>query len=397
MPDNSPDGVADPQPDFAAATLLTRDDGFPFGAVVPPIYQSSLFTFEDYAALEDAFAGRVRRPIYSRGDNPTVMEFERLVAGLEGAEAARGFASGMAAISATVLSQAEAGDRILCVRHVYPDAYRLFRRLLPRFGIAVDFVDGTDPDAVVRALPGAKLLYLESPASWVFDMQDLPVIAAAARDEGVVTVIDNSYASPVFQQPIRHGVDMVVHSASKYLSGHSDTVAGVVAGRRDLIDRVNELTYPYLGGKLSPFEGWLLVRGMRTLPFRMRRHNDSGLEIARRLADHPAVERVLHPAFSNQKGRATLNGFSGLFSFEVAGGVDVKRLVDALKLFRIGVSWGGHESLVMPALATLRQAAEPNSAADFGVSPRIVRLHVGLEEPEDLWADLARALERATT
>jgi cystathionine beta-lyase/cystathionine gamma-synthase len=375
-----------------AATLLTHDEDLPESPVVPPIYQTSLFTFRDYAEMEDAFAGRIRRPLYSRGDNPTVIEFERRVAALEGAEAARAFSSGMGAISAVALAFAGTGDRIVCVRHVYGDAFRMFQKLLPRLGVTVDYVDGSDADAVIAALPGAKLLYLESPTSMVFDLQELPRITAAARAQGVVTSIDNSWATPLFQQPISHGVDLVLHSASKYLGGHSDTVAGVVAGSAALIQRINEISYPYLGAKLSPFEAWLLLRGLRTLPARLKQHEKSALAIAERLKAYPGVMRVLHPAFSNHPGRATLTGFSGLFTFEVSDDIDVPRFTNALRLFRLGVSWGGHESLVVPALASLKQTPGTNSMSYFGVPPGAIRLHVGLEDPEDLWADLEGAL-----
>jgi cystathionine beta-lyase/cystathionine gamma-synthase len=378
-----------------AATLLAHDEPFPGGAVVPPIYQTSLFTFDSYAEMADTFAGRRKQPIYSRGDNPTVMEFEARIAALEGAEAARGFSSGMAAISATVLAFVGAGERIVAVRNCYGDAYRLFERLLPHLGIKVDYVDGSDPDAVTAALPGAKLLYLESPTSMVFDLQDIGLYARMARQHGAITTIDNSWATPLFQKPITHGIDLVLHSASKYLGGHSDTVAGVVAGSADLIKQINERTYSYLGAKLSPFEAWLLLRGLRTLPLRLPHHMRSALTIAERLKGHGSVERVIHPAWSNHPGKATLAGYSGLFSFEVSEDTDIPVLVDELKLFRIGVSWGGHESLVVPALASLQQTPDANSIGRFGVSPRLVRLHVGLEHVEDLWTDLQQALERA--
>ncbi|GLS33818.1 Cystathionine beta-lyase/cystathionine gamma-synthase [Mesorhizobium albiziae] len=378
-----------------AATLLAHDEPFPGGAVVPPIYQTSLFTFDSYAEMADTFAGRRKQPIYSRGDNPTVMEFEARIAALEGAEAARGFSSGMAAISATVLAFVGAGERIVAVRNCYGDAYRLFERLLPHLGIKIDYVDGSDPDAVAAALPGAKLLYLESPTSMVFDLQDIGLYARMARQHGAITTIDNSWATPLFQKPIAHGIDLVLHSASKYLGGHSDTVAGVVAGSADLIKQINERTYSYLGAKLSPFEAWLLLRGLRTLPLRLPHHMRSALTIAERLKDHVSVERVIHPAWSNHPGKATLAGYSGLFSFEVSEEIDIPALVDELKLFRIGVSWGGHESLVVPALASLQQTPDANSIGRFGVSPRLVRLHVGLEHVEDLWTDLQQALERA--
>ena len=375
-----------------AATLLAHDEDWPGDPVVPPIYQTSLFTFRSYAEMERTFSGEVKRPTYSRGDNPTVAAFESRVAALEGAEAARACASGMAAISATVLTLVASGERIVATRHVYSDAYRLFERLLPRLGIRVEYVDCADPDAVAAALPGARLLYLETPSSMVFELHELPRLAALARRHGVLTVADNSWATPLFQQPIRHGVDLVVHSASKYLGGHSDVVAGVVAGSAELIATINQRGHPLLGGKLAPIEAWLLLRGLRTLPLRMTRHEESGLFIARHLQAHPAVLRVMHPAFANHPGGATLAGYSGLFSFEVDGGIDVPAFADALRLFRLGVSWGGHESLVVPALASLRQTPEVNALARFGVPPGTIRLHVGLEDPAALWADLEQAL-----
>jgi cystathionine beta-lyase/cystathionine gamma-synthase len=380
----------------APATIAAHDDAFPLGAVVPPIYQTSLFTFASYEELAERFRGEGTHPVYSRVDNPTTGEFERKLAALEGAEMARGFASGMGAISTAILGLVKQGERIVCVRHVYPDAYRLMRKLLPRFGIEVSFVDGSDPEAVARALPGARLLYLESPTSLVFQTQELGRLAALARAHGAVTVADNSWASPIFQRPLEHGVDLVVHSASKYLGGHSDVVAGVLAGRRDLIQAIDDVATPYLGAKLSPFDAWLLVRGLRTLPLRMRRHHESGLALAERLAGHPAVVRVLHPAFANEPGRATLSGWSGLFSVEAAADVDVRAFCNALAMFKLGVSWGGHESLAFPIEISWQQAGGANAMVEFDVSPRLIRFHIGLEEVEDLWSDLDQALEKAT-
>jgi len=379
-------------------TLLMAEDAWG-GAAVPPIYQSSLFTFDSVDEMEAAFRDPTGRPIYTRGLNPTVRSFERKMAALERAEAARGFASGMAAISSTLLGLLQTGDRMVCVRHVYPDAYRLMTGLMKRLGIEVTFVDGRDPEAVRTALEGARLLYLESPTSIVFEVQDIGVLAAAAREAGAVSVIDNSWATPVFQRPVEHGVDLVVHSASKYVSGHSDTVAGVVAGRRDLIDRINTVAYPSLGGKLSPFDAWLLIRGLRTLALRMRRHHEAGLEIARRLAAHPRVTQVFHPllegAPDSNLAATQLGGGSGLISFRVDGGAGMaRRVCDRLTLFRLGVSWGGHESLAFPAQLGLVQPGLTNSFEAFGVPDDLVRLHVGLEGIEDLWRDLEAALER---
>lgn len=379
----------------AASLILCDDAPHLHDPVVGPIYQTSLFTFKDFAEMQRTFAGEAQAYIYSRVGNPTVHDFERRIAELEGAETARAFSSGMAAISSTVLSIVSAGDRIVAVRNCYGDAYRFFEKLLPRFGIRVDYVDGSDAEAVEAALPGAKLLYLESPSSMVFELQDIARLAGTARSQGITTVIDNSWATPIFQKPVTHGVDLVLHSASKYIGGHSDTVAGVVAGSRALVARINELTHPFLGAKLSPLEAFLLIRGLRTLPFRIKRHMESALLIAERLRGHGHVTKIHHPVYSNHPGRATLSGFTGLFTFEVDDAIDIPRFADLLKFFRLGVSWGGHESLIVPVAASLAQTPGVNSFDRFNVSPRAIRLHVGLEDPEMLWADLEKALAKS--
>ncbi|MBB4292277.1 cystathionine gamma-synthase [Rhizobium leguminosarum] len=384
---------ADP---FDLASIITaHDEGNFADAVVPPIFQTSLFTFSDYDEMIAAYRGEKVRPTYTRGLNPTVRAFEEMLAKLEGAEDALGFASGMAAISSAVLSFVEPGDRIVAVRHVYPDAFRLFGTILKRMKIGVTYVDGRDEEAVARALPGAKLLYLESPTSWVMEAHDVGALAALAKRHGVVSMIDNSWASPFFQRPLTLGVDLVIHSASKYLGGHSDVVAGIVAGSQAMIARVKAEAYPYLGGKLSPFDAWLLIRGLRTLPLRMRAHEASALEIARRLQRLDVVETVCHPGLANRPP-AGLNGTSGLFSFIFREGVDIRTFADHLKLFKLGVSWGGHESLIVPGEVVLQQKAQPNSAHAFGIHARSVRLHVGLEGTEALWRDIEEALAAAS-
>jgi len=377
-----------------ASLIVAHDEVNAYDAVVPPIAQTSLFTFSSYDEMNETYMGKKTRPTYTRGLNPTVRHFEDMIARLEGGEDAIGFASGMAAISSTVMTFVRPGDKLLCVRHVYPDAYRLFEILLKQYGVHTVYVDGRDEAAVARELPGAALFYLESPTSWSMDALDVASLAALARKHGVVTAIDNSWASPVFQQPLSLGVDLVLHSASKYIGGHSDVVAGVVTGSKALVGKVRSTTYPYLGGKLSPFEAWLLIRGLRTLPARMKAHEAAALYVARKLAAHPLVENVLHPGLGNSLPPG-LSGTSGLFSFTFAEGVDIPKFADELNLFKLGVSWGGHESLVVPATVVHNQAAGPNSAVDFGISPRVVRLHVGLEGAEALWADLGGAIDAA--
>jgi cystathionine beta-lyase/cystathionine gamma-synthase len=377
-----------------AMAILAHDGEHAYEAVVPPIAQTSLFTFGSYAEMEETYRGQKVRPTYTRGMNPTVRLFEEKMAALECGEDAIGFASGMAAISSAVLAFVRPGDRIVCVEHVYPDAYRLFQTYLKRMNVTVDYVDGRDLDAVRRAVPGARLFYMESPTSWLMHVHDVAALAQIARDNEVLSIIDNSWASPIFQQPLTLGVDLVVHSASKYIGGHSDVVAGVVVGSSQLIGEIRSRIYPYLGGKLSPFDAWLLLRGLRTLPIRMKAHEASSLHVARQLAERPDVVAVYHPGLGNTLPNG-LHGTSGLFSFEFDGSVDIARFADALRLFKLGVSWGGHESLVVPAQVVRVQAAGPNSAIDFGVSERIVRLHVGLEGQDVLVADLAQAIREA--
>ncbi|MDE1149736.1 MAG: PLP-dependent transferase [Azospirillaceae bacterium] len=385
----SPDPAENPVE--RARRIVAHDEGVhAYEAVVPGIVQTSLFTFSSFQEMADTYAGKRSRNVYSRTTNPTVALFEQKMAALEEADDAIGFPSGMAAISGAVLAFVQPGDRIVCVRHVYPDAYRLFETLLKKWGVTTEYVDGADLAAVEAALPGARVLYLESPNSWMMEAHDVAALAALARKHGAISMIDNSWATPVFQRPATLGVDLVLHSASKYIGGHSDTVAGVVAGRGDLVAQIRRTICPYIGAKLGPFEAWLLLRGLRTLPVRMQAHEASALTLARRLAELPQVTAVHHPALMGALPPG-LTGTSGLFSFTVDGSVDIPAFCDALTLFQLGVSWGGHESLVVPALVTHVQAAGPNSAIDFGVPTNMVRLHVGLEGTEALWADLARA------
>ncbi len=374
------------------STILAHDSSYSFGAVVPPIYQTSLFTFESFDQMESAFVDPDSHHFYSRGNNPSVEVFEQKIAELERGEQARAFSSGMAAISTAILAQCQTGSKVVCVKNCYPDTFKFLTQLAPRYGIEVEFVDGRDLAAIEQALPNASLLYLESPSSLLFHLQDLRAVAALAKQHEVFTVIDNSWATPIFQRPLELGIDMVLHSASKYIGGHSDTVAGVLVGRSADIQRINSLEYTVLGGKLSPFEAWLLLRGLRTLPLRMAAHQRSALEIASRLETHKSVARVNHlglASFPQAKLAARLGGTSGLFSFEIdADEAGIKRFVNRLEYFKLGVSWGGYESLVFPAVLGFQRRDALNPFVRFDIPKNLIRLNIGLEDPEDLWADL---------
>jgi cystathionine beta-lyase/cystathionine gamma-synthase len=307
----------------------------------------------------------------------------------EGGENASAFASGMAAISSSVLSFVKPGDRLVCVENVYPDTYRFFERILRPLGIDTHYYPTSEFETNPELLSGAALAFLESPTSMLFKTLDLRKVAEHAKRHQVITIIDNSWATPMFQRPIALGVDLVIHSASKYISGHSDTVAGITIGRQTHIAQIRDLAVPLLGAKLGPFEAWLLVRGLRTLCARMNVHQASALYFIDKLSASKWVKRIYAPGPDTAN---SLTGQSGLFSIELDPRVDIRRLCDQLKLFKMGVSWGGFESLILPALVGLAQPGEFNPMQRFNVPDNLVRLSLGLENAEDLWADFDAAL-----
>ncbi|MEX1182710.1 MAG: aminotransferase class I/II-fold pyridoxal phosphate-dependent enzyme [Gemmatimonadota bacterium] len=356
-----------------------------------PIVQTSLFAFPDFQALLDGLANEHETHVYSRGRNPTVEVLEEKLARLERGESCRCFASGMAAVSAVMLGLLRAGDHILFVNHTYGPTLQLAEHLR-RFGIEHDLQLDTDAAAVKRALrTNTRLVWLESPGTMLFRLLDIPAIASMAHEHGALTCLDNSWATPLFQKPIPLGIDIVVHSATKYIGGHSDVMAGAVIGSAGVMQRIFERGYMLGGGILAPFDAWLLLRGLRTLPTRLRQHNDDALRVAGFLRTHPAVRQVFHPAFDGTPN--SLAGCSGVFSFELAGaGFDeVRRFIDALRHFAIGVSWGGVESIVISPNRGTNAAQLQAQRIPVG----LVRLSIGLEGADTLIADVAAALEQA--
>ncbi len=379
---------------IAKNTALLSDKAHSKDAVAPPIYQTSLFSFKDYAALESAYCGETDHAIYSRVGNPTVALLEEKIANLEGGEAAIAYSSGMGAISNAILGLIEQGDRVVAVKHIYPDTYRLLKSHCGKFGVTTEIVEGDDLKAIEAKLPGAKLLYLESPNTFMMEEQNLSTIATLAKKYGVITLIDNSWASPIFQNPIEHGIDIVLHSAGKYISGHSDVVAGIAVGPKKLMDDIKNNTGTLLGAKLSPHEAGLLLRGLRTLPIRLKQHQENALHVIKKLQKHASVTKIHHPA-PNKNEHSALKGYGSLMSIELVDDINIPAFCDALEFFKIGVSWGGYESLVMPAMAAINRGGEYTTVIDFDVSDRLVRLFIGLEDKEDLWSDIEGALEQA--
>ena len=305
--------MPDTHPPVDLATLLAAATEGQGGSITPPIYQTSLFSFASFQDFEDRMAGRSDQAMYTRVQNPTVSAFEQMMAAAEGGEAAVGFASGMGAISATLMTFLRPGDRVACVEHVYPDSYRFMERILRPFGIAVSYHPASAFEDDADLLKGVKVAFLESPSSVVFSLMDLPKVTAHARRHGAITMIDNSWATPVYQRPIQSGVDIVLHSASKYISGHSDTVAGVVVASSAHIGAIRDLSLPLFGAKLAPFEAWLLVRGLRTLVPRMRQHQETANIFVDRLSALPFVRRV------NSPGANSTPGLTGTLGPDVGG------------------------------------------------------------------------------
>lgn len=358
------------------------------GAMSPPIVQTSLFAFPTLQALGDAQVEEHRRYVYSRGQNPTVEALERQLAELERGAVAKAFGSGMAAVSATIIGLLEAGDHIVFVNQTYGPTLQL-AELLVRFGVEHTVVgSGVADDVAAAVRPNTKMLWMESPGTMLFGTLDLRALVDLARSRDLLTCLDNSWATPLFLKPIELGVDLIVHAGSKYLAGHSDVLSGAVVGPEELMEQIFYRGYMLLGASLSPFDAWLQIRGLRTLPLRMRQHHEAGLSVAGYLAQHPTVDRVFHPGLDGAS-RAGLRGYSGLFSFSLRSDrrEDVHTVVDALQCFRIGVSWGGPESLVYSP-----QGGDPEKLRALGLPSGLIRLSVGLDSPPSLIEDLERAL-----
>ncbi|MCE7991837.1 MAG: aminotransferase class I/II-fold pyridoxal phosphate-dependent enzyme [Roseivirga sp.] len=384
-------------------TILAHDEGIGYaGAVVPPIFQNSLFTFKDWDAIDEAFDDRLNSFIYTRGKNPTVKMVEEKLAALAGGEKAQLFPSGMGAISAAILHCVKAGDHVISIKNMYGPANNfLVSYLKPKFDISITFVEGKEVSEFEEAIqPNTSMIYLETPSSAVFSLQDLRKIAVLARAKGIMTICDNTWATPLYQKPLEIGVDLEMHSCSKYIGGHSDVVAGVLIGKEDVIDSISVREYEWLGAKTAPFEAWLLLRSLRSLPIRMERHQQSGLRIASFLAAQPKIAKVRYPGLPDFDQRSLaeeqMTGYTGLMSFQLkTDDLDrIKAFVNALRLFKIGVSWGGHESLIYaPAISYLKELS-PEQFDALGISLGDMRISVGLEHVGDLEEDLKQALEQ---
>jgi cystathionine beta-lyase len=364
------------------------------GAVVPPIYENSLFVFEKFEDLLKAFENEKDHYLYTRGKNPTVEILEKKLAALEHGEECKVFSSGMAAISSAMITFLGQGDHILFVSNIYGPALK-YVNYIKKFGIEHDVVYDVDVESIEKNIkPNTKVIYLESPATTTLKMLDLKPVADLAKSRGIVTMIDNTWATPLFQRPLDHGIDISIHSCSKYIGGHSDVIAGAIISRKTIIDKIFYHEFQLHGGAIGPFEAWLLLRGLRTLPVRMEKHQESALKVAKFLEGHSKVKRVNYPGLESspdyELGKKYLSGYSGLISFELESEDfdDLKKVINSCRIFKIGVSWGGFESLIL-------SPANGNNAAELrskGIAPSLIRISVGLESVDTLIEDLDGAL-----
>jgi len=367
----------------------------------PPIYMTSTFTFTDLQQAEDTFSFKRRAYVYTRGGNPTINLFEQRLATLENGVDGVAFSSGMAAISSVVMSFAAAGDSLVAHRNLYGSTFGFLNHLITNYGVKTKFINMTDLNAVEKAITSeTKLIYLETPTNPALEIIDIEALAKIAHSNGVKVVVDNTFATPVFQRPLDFGADVVLHSATKYISGHGDVIGGFATSKD--FDYVQKLKFGYmceLGGVMSPFNAWLLLRGMKTLGLRMERHERNAREIANFLRNRPEVVKVSYPGFEDHPGHdiasRQMEGFGGIISFELKGPREnAESFVRNLKLIKLAVSLGDAETLVeVPAMMTHRDYPE-EELHEFGFSNKTVRISAGLEHYSDLLNDIEDSLDK---
>jgi cystathionine beta-lyase/cystathionine gamma-synthase len=376
---------------------LAEDREHYFNAIAPPIMQSSNFAFKKIEDLRNAFKDEMGGYLYSRGLNPTVDILRKKLAALDGAEDCLVFNSGAAAIFAGVLANVKSGDHIISVRNPYTWAQKMFDVVLPRFGVNTTYIDGSRIENFESSLTkNTSFIYLESPNSWTYELQDIHKVAAFARKHNIVTMIDNSFCTPLFQKPFEMGIDLCMQTATKYISGHSDTLGGVLTGSHDLIKRIFDSEYLNIGSGISPFNAWLLIRGLRTLPARLERISKTTQTVISFLQTHPKVDEVIFPMLESfpqyELAKQQMKGACGLFTITLKNSnmESITRFCESLQHFFIAVSWGGHESLVIPKCAGI----DPKDFDPRNREHRFIRIYAGLEEANYLIDDLNQALNK---
>jgi len=368
------------------------------GAVDTPIYQSTTFAAADSDEMAAVYGGEKPGYMYTRYGNPTIHALEEKIAALEGGEAALATAAGMAAISTAILGYIKAGDHVVASRSLYGAAYNFLNKKVPRMGASTTFVPSLEVGEFGKAIqPNTRLIYFETPTNPVLDVLDIRAIAELGRSRGIPTMIDNTFASPALQQPLQLGVTVVVHSATKYLCGHGDAMGGAVVGPEPYISELRQEVFRDFGGVMSPFNAWLMLRGIRTLHLRMPAHCANARRVAEFLAGHGKIERVNYPGLKQHPGHELaskqMRDFGAMMSFEVKGGYEGgKKVMDGVKIFARAASLGDTRSLIVHSASTSHRAVPREQRVAMGIADGLVRLSIGIEAAEDLIEDLDQAL-----
>ncbi|MCG7563767.1 aminotransferase class I/II-fold pyridoxal phosphate-dependent enzyme [Pseudoalteromonas sp. McH1-42] len=369
----------------------------PHGALTAPLYQSSTFKFKDAAQGAARFAGEEAGYIYTRLGNPTTRELEEKLAQLEEMEDAAATATGMGAVSASVLSFLQQGDHLIASKALYGCSFALFAHMLPKFGIEVTFVDMTDPQALADAVqPNSKMLFAETPINPNMTVLDLAMLGQFAQQHKLISVVDNTFMTPLLQKPKHFGIDIVVHSATKYLNGHGDVVAGIVCGSAEHIELIKLTVLKDIGATISPHDAWLINRGLKTLHVRVARHCENAQKVAEFLDGHPKVDTVYYPGLPSHPGYRYLGeqmkGAGGVIAFEIKGGVsEGEKFINATELCTLAVSLGDPETLIQHPASMTHSPYTPEERQAAGISDGLIRISVGLEAVEDIIADLENA------
>ncbi|MFX1363166.1 MAG: trans-sulfuration enzyme family protein [Promethearchaeota archaeon] len=369
------------------------------GAIITPIYQTSVFGFSNTKELINVMSKKTDGYVYTRFDNPTLRVVEKKMAELENGGDAAVFSSGMAAITITLLTLVSSGDHIVSTGELYGGTLKLFNDILPRFGIDVSLVEAPDSRKIELAIQdNTKIIYFETLTNPTLKYLDLSKIVNIGKKNGITVVVDNTFASPYNIKPIQFGVDIVIHSATKYLGGHNDLTAGIVVSSEAFIHDLKEMR-KHLGGTLDPMAAWLLLRGLKTLALRMERHNYSGMQVAKYLEKHPKVKKVYYPGLASHPGHSIakqqMKGFGGVVSFEIDGDFEkTMRFVESLELCILAPSLGGAETLVTQPVTSSHYFVDEESRIRVGITDQLVRLALGIEDPQDIISDLEQAFEK---
>jgi len=369
-----------------------------FGSLATPLYQTSTFIFDNANQGAQRFAGEEEGYIYSRLGNPTTRQLEMRVAAMEGMEDAAATATGMGAVSGALLANLQCGDHIISSKAVYGCSYALMSHMLTKFGIEVTFVDMTSPKNIEEAIQeNTKVIFLETPINPNLVVLDIEAIANIAKKHDILSIVDNTFLTPVLQQPGKFGIDIVVHSATKYLNGHGDVVAGIICGSSEMIMNIKMTALKDIGATMSPHDAWLILRGIKTLPIRMERHCNNAQAVAEFLEAHEAVSHVYYPGLKSHEGNKfignQMKAAGGVIAFEINSDlVGGEAFINRMKLFSIAVSLGDAESLIQHPASMTHSPYTQEERLEAGISDTLIRISVGLENVEDLIADLSQSL-----